>query len=295
MSKPGWYPDPSGQPGQYRWWDGVQWTPTVTADPAHSAARASGPLPMTERTDPYAATDFEARRSGIGPVLVLGLVALLFVALIAGVIAILGGGLPNPFGDRAASNPTAAVCPRPTVETASPTPRSRVPGRVRGGALSYPQLGAPWGPVEPETRVPFGRDVSGQNVMLHDNYDGRGSSWVASVVVGELVAGDGFFSPQQGSEIITRCVLGVFYGDAEVHRTDVRNEAIQVDGHDAWVVEMHLDFQIRGLDETGETAIIVVADTGEESASLWYASIPDSRPDLLAQARQLQQQLRVEG
>ncbi len=29
MTQPGWYPDPSGQPGKFRWWDGTKWTHEV--------------------------------------------------------------------------------------------------------------------------------------------------------------------------------------------------------------------------------------------------------------------------
>ena len=39
-------------------------------------------------------------------------------------------------------------------------------------------------------------------------------------MVGELVAGDGFFEPKDGAEIVLRCVTGTFYGDAEVTRND---------------------------------------------------------------------------
>ena len=33
--------------------------------------------------------------------------------------------------------------------------------------------------------------------MVEQNFDGLGSSWVASILVGELIAGDGFFSPRR--------------------------------------------------------------------------------------------------
>ncbi|WP_084635077.1 DUF2510 domain-containing protein [Propionicicella superfundia] len=29
MSQPGWYPDPGGAPGQFRYWDGTTWSPIV--------------------------------------------------------------------------------------------------------------------------------------------------------------------------------------------------------------------------------------------------------------------------
>lgn len=311
MSKAGWYPDPGGQHGMFRWWDGTQWTPQLTpnpyagppqADPTQPFAAPTGPgqLPMQDgqahqTAYDYSAYDTQQQRSGRGPLLALGAVALLLVALIVGSLWLLGGGRLGPLGgEQPASNPTADVCPRRSVAQETPSPHVNPPGRVQGGKLSYPQLGSPWGPVKEEIRVPYGRDVYGQDVMLEANYDGRGASWVASLVVGELVAGDGFFSPQQGSEIVTRCVLGVFYGNAEVQRTDRVNQATTLDGRDAWLTEMHLTFDIPGLKEKGETAIIMIVATGPESSSLYYASIPDSRPDLLQVARQVQGQLRVE-
>ncbi|HHU39719.1 MAG TPA: DUF2510 domain-containing protein [Propionibacterium sp.] len=314
MSKAGWYPDPGGQQGMFRWWDGSQWTPQLTATPwaappqadptqPFAATTNTGPLPMQDSraTQQYTAYDYASddsgqQRSGRGPLLVLGAVVVLLVALVVGSLWLLGGGRLGPLGgERPASNPTADICPRRSATQVSPTPHVNPPGRVQGGRLSYPQLGDPWGSVLPETRVPFGSDVYGQSVMIEPNYDGRGNSWVAALVVGELVAGDGFFSPEQGAEIVTRCVLGVFYGDAEVDRTDRVNQATTVDGREAWLVEMHLTFDIPNLKEKGETAIIMVVATGTESSSLYYASIPDSRPDLLAVARQVQGQLKVEG
>ncbi|MFT3876794.1 MAG: DUF2510 domain-containing protein [Propioniciclava sp.] len=301
MSKAGWYPDPGGQAGMYRWWDGQAWTPMLTANPySPPPAPPAGLLPMqdaaTASGDPYAAyRQAETQRSSRrGPLLVLVIVGVLLAGLIWGVTSLLGGGLLNP-RPSVGTNPTENFCPPRTIQV-SPRPHTAAPGRVQGGALSYPQLDSPWERVQPDFRVPFGADAWGQSVMLYPNYNNDGlSSWVASVLVAELVAGDGFFSPQEGAQIVSRCVLGEFYGNAEVQRTDRVNEATTIDGHAAWVIEMHLSFDIPNLPETGETAILVIVNTSEESSSLYYASIPDSRPDLLQTARQLQTQLRVES
>ena len=309
MSQPGWYTDPSGQPGMFRWWDGSGWTIHVTPNqfspapgqtPATPGAPA-GSLPIREAQAAgqppaaYSYTEIDQRSSKLGPALAMGLIGLLVIGLIVGGWYLLSGRI-GAGSDTPASNPTSNVCPTVSFDpSATASPHTNPAGRVQGGQLSYPRLGSPWGAVTEDYRVPFGRDAYGQSVMVQENYDGKGSSWVASLLVGELVAGDGFFSPQQGSEIVTRCVLGVFYADAPVQRQDVVSQATTVDGKDAWVTEMHLGFSIPGLKETGETAIIVIVATSDESSSLYYASIPDSQPTLLQTAREVQSQLRVEA
>jgi hypothetical protein len=43
MAQPGWFPDPGGQPGMYRYWDGTAWTQQRSAkvvaerDPSQAA------------------------------------------------------------------------------------------------------------------------------------------------------------------------------------------------------------------------------------------------------------------
>ncbi len=308
MSKAGWYPDPGGMPGMYRFWDGQQWSTSLTSNPFAPPPVSGGPaLPVTSGQGypgqngypgqagayPGDGTGTQQRRP-VGAWAIIGAVVL---GLVVGVFALVNLGVFSPFGGSGpVSNPTGDICPKKRVlPAASATQAVQPPGRVQGGKLSYPRLGAPWDPPQIEDRVPFGRDVHEQMVMVQDNYDKLGSSWVASILVGELVAGDGFFSPQQGSEIVSKCIMGVFYGDAVLTRNDIVNKATQVGGKDAWLLEMHLGFQIKGLRETGETAIILIVATGAESSSIYYASIPDSRPELLQTARLIQQQLRVES
>jgi hypothetical protein len=189
---------------------------------------------------------------------------------------------------------SANICPKPSSTASATAPAQANDGRVHGGRISYPLLGAPWSGVTGDNRVPFGRDVASQTVLQEDNYDGEGHSWVSSVLIGELVAGDGFFSPKEGSEIVMKCVVGEFYGDAVVARKDTSSRQITVDGKDAWYLESHLTFDIPNLVTKGETAIVVIVDTGEDSSSLYYASIPDTAdPALMADARNLVGKLKV--
>jgi TM2 domain-containing membrane protein YozV len=50
----GWYPDPSGAPGQTRYWDGVQWTQQVQAAQQQPyAAPAAQPYQQAPGAQPY--------------------------------------------------------------------------------------------------------------------------------------------------------------------------------------------------------------------------------------------------
>jgi len=232
----------------------------------------------------------QEKRSGVGWWIVgaVLVVAIIVVGVIA-VRAVTGGGsLPTTSGGQ----PSSQVCP----PESSPSPEpSNHPndGRVHGGPVSYPQLGSPWSSPQNDSRVPFGKDVQSQVVVVEPGYQ-PGSQWVASILIGELQAGDGFFTPEQGSQIVVKCILGRFYGDNPVNSEVKVNEAITIDGHEAWLVESHLTFDIAGLTTKGETLIVAIV-AAPNSSGLYYASIPDTVPELLPVARKALDDLQVDG
>ncbi|MGL5406704.1 MAG: DUF2510 domain-containing protein [Propionibacteriaceae bacterium] len=326
MKKAGWYPDPGSQSGLFRWWNGRSWTPLVTTDSsapaptnglgkelaqqqrasyAFTAQQPSSSTPSTP-TSAWAGGTF-GRPNGAPPVtyqlgssqpkqrgswgLALGALAMLVVISLIVFQAFKPGGPLNNSNNSSGSgsDPTQNVCPKPKDPTKYPHPSD---GRVHGGMLSYPRLGSPWGTPHTETRLAFGLDVTTQNVQVEPNYS-KNSSWVASVLVGELNAGDGFYAAEEGAQIVARCVLGSFYGDNKVDRTDVTSKATTVDGHEAWLLKMHLTFDIPNLKTKGETAIILIVNTGETAAGIYYASIPDTTPELLTTAESLISKIKV--
>jgi hypothetical protein len=223
--------------------------------------------------------------AGAALVVVIAVVAVLAVRAATG-----GGGFSGLPGGQGKQN----ACPT-TLRTATPSPEvDPNDGRVHGGPVSYPRLGAPWSAPSDENRVPFGSDALTQTVLDQAHYDGRIADWVASVLVAELQAGDGFFSPKQGSAIVVRCILGAFYGNNPVTSDVQVNQQATIDGHDAWVVESQLHFDIPGLRAKGERLIVAIVSAGSTSG-LYYASIPDTRRELVAPAREALAQLRVDG
>jgi hypothetical protein len=298
-SPAGWYPDPGGQRGAFRYWNGSTWSsqlsPTPSAPPPFTGGPAQAP-PSVPRFgqagyQPGQGYTQQPRKRRVGPWIGIA-VGVLVLALVAWVVFQLAsqGSLASG-GPTAGGNSTTNPCP---VNTQSIAPVNHTAdGRVHGGLLSYPRLGSPWSAPSTDVRVPFGRDVAEQDVTIEANYDGNGHSWVASVLVAELAAGDGFFSPQEGSQIVVKCLLGAFYGNAQVNRDDKVSKAMMVGGKDAWLVETHLTFDIPGLKTKGETAIVLIVATSTDASSLFYASIPDTSPQYLQPARDAMAALKV--
>jgi hypothetical protein len=202
---------------------------------------------------------------------------------------------PTVSGPDPGPNPSTSteVCPDAVVETATPPP-AQTGDRVRSGALSYTRLPEPFSAPTWDSRVPFGRDVQSQDATVEQNAQGQ-QTWVAAVLVARLLAGDGFFGPEQGAKVVAECVTGKFYGNAAVERADSRNEATTVDGRSAWLIEAHLTFSLPDIETTGETMVIVVVETVTGEAGLFYASIPDTSPEFMPAARAAQSTLAVDG
>lgn len=300
----------------FRYWDGSAWSaalsPTPNAAPPSQGlvpgAASPGSQPLGRQggaagpgQQGYGQQGYgqygsqvgqpPTRRAGRGwlvALIAVGVVVAVVVALgIRAVSQVAGGGT----GVAPGGQPTQQICPEGSRTSASPQQRP-ADGRVYGGALSYAALPSPWEAPVVDDRVPFGRDVMSQVADVEPYPQGR---WVASVLVGELIAGDGFFTPEQGAEIVVECVVGVFYGEnTQVEREDQVSEATTLDGRDAWLVESHLTFDIPGLQTKGETLILMIVATGDATASLFYASVPDTSPQFMQPARDALADLRVE-
>jgi Protein of unknown function (DUF2510) len=320
-ANPGWYPDPGGGQGLFRYWDGKAWSAATSPNPGapppsqglvgagtpqHSGQPYGQGGQPTYGQSPYgqdyggsAYANYQEREKKKSPIgwWIAGaaVVVVIIVVAVLAIRAVTGGDTGTSGGP--VTQPSQDVCP-PQI-TASPEAPASQPadGRVHGGPVSYPRLGPPWGAPQGDSRVPFGSDVQQQDVLVESYYDyskRENSLWVAAILVAELQAGDGFFTPEQGSQIVVKCILGAFYGDNPVKSNVKVNEKTTIDGHDAWLVESQLTFDIKGLETKGELLIVAIVSAGNRSG-LYYASIPDTVPELVQPARDALEQLQVDG
>ena len=343
MAKQGWYPDPGGMPGMFRYWDGTGWSQALSPTPAapppgvpgsagygsaygqgspygqgpaygQSASNPSAPNPYTplnvqQHTYAYSSAQQsgqgnaysqfsqtpqpKAKRSA-GPWIILVVVVVVLALITWFIVSRIGGGTDGDGDDNNPNgNPTTSICPK-MAETNERNPHP-IDDRVYGGSLSYPMLGSPWGAVNTDdNRIPFGRDTAEQLISIHPGYDGPTSDWVASVMVGELYAGDGFYSPEQGSAIVNKCIFGTLYGDTEVTPETIKSEAYSLDGYDGWITVTNLTFSIPNLATTSELATVIIIKTSDMSSSIFYSSIPGDASQYNADVDQAIAGLKVE-
>lgn len=272
----GWYPDPGGAPGQFRYWDGTTWSAVTTRNPA-APPPAPGSVP--------------ARRRGW-----LIAVAALVVLLAAGlVITLLRPGPdanprvdPEPSATISGGDDTMSPIPAPPEPSEAPAPvptstRSPEPGptrdncppgdpdfrqdhpadnRVHGGGLSFPRQKG-WSGKTDHT-LSWAYDVGAQQAP--------GGS--AAYAVGALSVINGFEQPEQAAALVVECTAnGIFFPGFQ-SRQDLTAEAVTVDGEPGWRIRTDIQGQDPKLGEDGAygwVVEVVVVDLGspESLAMFW--------------------------
>jgi hypothetical protein len=285
----GWYPDPSGRHGSFRWYDGRSWTHHTTTDPG-------GPVP---------APGPRRRRGALVAVLVGGLVLVLAVAGVAVQVSRSGAGGPRPAPSTSAWDeqttpspplPSASGDPDPSDDpgaqvpcepAAGGEPPPEQPGRVSGGPLSFPVIDG-WQAPTDSTRFPHGRSarVTALRMVEED------LPWQSSAEVGELVLGS-IPAVEQAPAALLECVLtSSFYASVDVRVAESRTTAVRVDGHPGVQLDARITFDHPRLRTQGSVLRFVVVDAAVDG--YWFSAVPQERADLVAAVEEASAGLRVE-
>jgi len=270
----GWYPDPGGAPGQFRYWDGTAWSAVTTRNPA-APPPAPGSAP--------------SRRRG-WLIAVAALVVVLAVGLIVTLLrnpsptvtatpdpepsaSISAGGddtpVPAPPTELVTPVPTTSLSPEPAptrdnCPPGDPDFRSDHPAdkRIHGGGLSFPRQKG-WS-KKTDYELSWAYDVGAQQAP--------GGS--AAYAVGALPVINGFEEPEQAAALVVECTASPTFFPGFKSRQDLAAESITVDGQPGWRIRTDIQGQDPRLGEDGAYGWIleaVVVDLGspESLAMFW--------------------------
>jgi hypothetical protein len=275
---PGWYPDPAGVRGRYRYWDGSGWSTITTDDPREPPPSAGGSDETADdAVEPGPAT--RAAGSRRLPLIIAVLVVLLTVVVV-------GLGNFRQFVDRpitTSATPTPAASPS---RSASPTPATPIPlrcprgnptvrashpidGRVYGGNLSF-QEQPTFDRASVEKRFHFAYDVLQQTLAVSQD-----PPWIAQLAVGQLRSRDGFIDdPRNTVESLVRCVItGNMYSPYLPTRTDIRSESLSIDGHPGWLIESEITVDRPDIPVAGDHTIFIVVRDGS-NWGFFFGAVP---------------------
>jgi Protein of unknown function (DUF2510) len=284
---PGWYPDPAGVPGRYRYWDGSRWS-TITTDEPHQPLPSAGesnettgdavePDAASDAVEPDAATRVAGARRR--PVIIAVLVVLLTVVAV-------GLGNLRQLVDRPLTTSATPTAGASQGRSASPTPATPIPlrcpkgnptmrashpidGRVYGGNLSFEEQPT-FERASVETRFHFAYDVLQQTLAVSQD-----PAWIAQLAVGQLRARDGFVDdPRNTVESLVRCVMtGNMYSPYLPTRTDIRSESLSIDGHPGWLIETEITVDRPDIPVAGDHTIFIVVRDGN-NWGFFFGAVP---------------------
>jgi hypothetical protein len=264
MSTPGWYPDPSGKRGVFRYWDGATWSAQTTDDPGSTPAPRNQKNPAKES------------KSWIIILAVLGLITVLVVLFVVNRTGVVNFGNTDPATeDTNSSKPTISAWDENDESTPPPSPQisagemvdcppaskkdvtAQTGSRLRADNFSMPMIQG-W-----ETRqffYVFAYDIHGQNLVIDS--DGF-TSWNSNTTIASMANADGFTDIGPSAVMAVECIASSGYYDYWTGTEILTNEQTTVDGHPAWHIRANIYVDMPQFpDVKGDRVDIYVVDLG---------------------------------
>lgn len=272
---PGWYGDPRGAAGTWRWWDGGRWTgwlsPDASAPPPAEPAAGPGTEPGTEpETTSSTATGGRVALS----VAVLAVVA----AVLVGVVVV---GLVVWVSEPRLPTGPAVAPPPPQARVAEVT----YSGSSRAAEIDEARMVMPGSPYvcapAPEAKPPAFLSLLSCTMIVHENYNAAGDDAGALVGLGVpepsmIVAGD---LPASARRVFDRLHTAFFY-DQETTVGKVTTQKVDLGGaREAYSVYGNIGYDYEGLSSTYDRLFVLVALLDSGDYAVLYSDRPDDLPE----------------
>ena len=274
--RPGWYPDPAGATGLYRWWDGGSWA-EVTSD----SAQASPPLPVeTEARAGGGASLNRASPLRVATTLTLGFA--LFVSASIGLGLVIWRDSSNTSAQRAVGAPAGWPSGGGT------DPIGYLDERTRTATIGPASLTMPG---DPYVLSPDPMAVRGvldllfwASAPIHIRYDGK-HDWSSGVLLGRVaVPGNASDLQTEGTLALHRLSQAIF----DRHPTELKGMTCKqrtVDGQPAMLFSVQVHYSVDRLPSRYDTITALLVKLDDGSLIMAASSVPnDADSDVVRQA-----------
>jgi len=267
MASSGWYPDPEGSPGRYRYWDGETWSTQTTASPQNTP-------PPTGNDQPG-----DGRRSERGWIVALVVLALVTTLVVGGLVWATGG-VPGTGGhateDTNSSTPTVSAWDETSTPSYTPPPLPTDNGGI--------WVDCPWSSGYGHTTQQAGRmTAAGLSAAIPSGYgsghlsdfemaydfhgvgrDIGSTGYFSSIGVGLISFADGFTQLTITANQVMQCWAMTNHPRDNDPEVLIAGEQIDISGHAAWHIRWHIIYK-KDKPIPGEILDVIVVDMGHQA------------------------------
>ena len=275
--RPGWYPDPAGAPGLYRWWDGSHWA-DVTSDSVQAPPPLALPIEAAGGVAPY------HHASPLRIAAALGLGFALFISASIGLGLAIWPTQSNTSAQRAAGGPGGL----PTVGSVGTDPVGYLDERTRTATIGPASLTMPGDPyiLSPDPMAIRGvlDLLFWANAPVHVRYDGK-NTWSSGVLLGRVAQSSSQDELQtEGTLALHRLSNAIF----EQHPTELKGlrwDEHAVDGRPGMLFSARVYYSVDRLPSRYDKVTAVVVRLDDGSLIMAASSVPnDADSDVARQA-----------
>jgi hypothetical protein len=275
--RPGWYPDPAGAPGLYRWWDGSHWA-DVTSDSVQAPPPLALPIEAAGGVAPY------HHASPLRIAAALGLGFAFFISASIGLGLAIWPTQSNTSAQRAAGGPGGL----PTVGSVGTDPVGYLDERTRTATIGPASLTMPGDPyiLSPDPMAIRGvlDLLFWASAPVHVRYDGK-NTWSSGVLLGRVAQSSSQDELQtEGTLALHRLSNAIF----EQHPTELKGlrwDEHAVDGRPGMLFSARVYYSVDRLPSRFDTVTAVVVRLDDGSLIMAASSVPnDADSDVARQA-----------
>jgi hypothetical protein len=270
--RPGWYPDPAGTADSYRWWDGRQWTQSLSSSP-------NSPIPLDSSP---VETELPRRRSVARTAIAL----LVIVALVLSAGVGVGLWLWGDSAGRTDAGRTTLPTPRSAKAATPAGPRGQLEESSRTATIGAVSMELPDEPYELHAdpmSVDGVFDVAFMaEAEVHRRYDGD-NDWYATVGLAaldpDLVEGTELNRTGQAT---MRKLAALMYEGHAIKVTGARWADRSVDGYTGVEYTARVHYAVDRLPSRYDTVHAVLIRVDDETIVAAVSAVPDGADDDVA-------------